>query len=169
MPGVEDHPELQSALETAQTDKKENNKFLSRLKKRPPKDLDAQVHALHEETFEQIDCLDCANCCKTISPIFKSRDIDRIAKKLRMKPGDFIAQYLRLDEDEDYVLQSSPCPFLGFDNKCDIYDFRPTACAEYPHTHHRKWHQHIPITKLNTLTCPAVAGIVERLKEIYNG
>src|SRR5258707_769576 len=59
--------------------------------------------ALHEEAFERIDCLQCANCCKNYSPRFKSPDIKRISKHLRMKESDFIDTYLRLDEEGDYV------------------------------------------------------------------
>ena len=39
---------------------------------------------LHEEAFEKIDCLQCANCCKSYSPRFKTPDIKRIAKYLKM-------------------------------------------------------------------------------------
>ena len=40
---------------------------------------------LHEEAFTRIDCLTCANCCKNYSPRFKTPDIKRIAKRLKMK------------------------------------------------------------------------------------
>ena len=95
---------------------KENKKFLTGLKKKDPRKVDEAFHQLHEEVFEEVDCLTCANCCKTTSPIFYQTDIERVAKALRMKPGDFVEQYLQLDEDNDYVLESSPCPFLDEDN-----------------------------------------------------
>lgn len=68
---------------------------------------------LHEEAFEQIDCLQCANCCKNYSPRFKTPDIKRISKHLKLKESVFIDTYLRLDEDGDYVVKNSPCPFFG--------------------------------------------------------
>ena len=74
--------------------------------------------ALHEEAFEKIDCLKCANCCRNYSPRFKTPDIKRISKHLKMKEGDFIETYLHLDNDGDYVAKKTPCPFLGEDNYC---------------------------------------------------
>lgn len=126
--------------------------------------MDDVFHALHDEVFEEMDCLQCANCCKTTSPIFYQTDIERVAKALRVRPGDFIEQYLRVDEDGDYVLKSSPCPFLDADNYCVVYDDRPKACREYPHTDRRKMVQIMDLTYRNTLVCPAVFEMVERLK-----
>ncbi len=144
----------------------ENKKFLQGLKKKDARKIDDQFHTLHQEVFEEIDCLTCANCCKTTSPIFYQTDIERVAKFLRMKPGDFIEKYLRIDEDRDFVLKTSPCPFLGEDNFCNVYEVRPKACREYPHTNRKKMVQVMDLTYKNTLVCPAVLEIVERLKSI---
>lgn len=144
----------------------ENKKFLQSLKKKDPRKVDDLFHETHEEVFREIDCLECANCCKTTSPIFYQTDIERVAKELRMKPGDFIEKYLRVDEDNDYVLLSSPCPFLGPDNYCSVYEARPKACREYPHTDRRKMVQIMDLTHKNMQVCPAVFEIVERLKKI---
>jgi Fe-S-cluster containining protein len=145
---------------------KENKKFLSSLKKENPRQLDDEFHTLHEEVFEEIDCLTCANCCKTTSPIFYQTDIERVSKALRVKPGEFIDQYLRVDEDKDYVLKSSPCPFLDEDNYCKVYESRPKACREYPHTNRKKMVQIMDLTYKNTLVCPAVLEMVERIKKV---
>ena len=152
----------------AQTDKQqaENKKFLLSLKKKNPRKLDDVVHVLHNEAFEHIDCLACANCCKTTSPIFYPTDIERVAQALRMKPGDFIQRYLRIDEDKDFVLQQAPCPFLDNENYCSIYESRPKACREYPHTDRKKVVQIMELTYRNTLVCPAVLHITEKLKSI---
>jgi len=144
----------------------ENEKFYKRLKQKAPKNLDEHFHTLHDEVFEEINCLNCANCCKTTSPIFYERDIERAAKALRMKPGDFFEKYLKMDEDGDAVLQHSPCAFLGADNYCSIYENRPNACREYPHTNRKKMHQLTNLTYKNTLVCPAVLEITERLKKV---
>ena len=129
--------------------------------------MDDVFHTAHEAVFEKISCLSCANCCKTTSPIFYQNDIERISKFLRLKPGDFIEKYLRVDEDQDYVLKSSPCPFLDNENYCSIYEARPKACREYPHTDRRKMVQIMDLTYKNTLVCPAVLEMVERLKKIF--
>ncbi len=143
---------------------KENEAFYKKLKARPPKNLDELFHNEHDAAFEQIDCLECANCCKTTSPIFYDRDVERAAKALRMKPGQFTEQYLRVDEDNDMVLKQAPCPFLMNDNYCSIYNDRPSACREYPHTNRKKMYQLLDLTYRNTLVCPAVLKITEALK-----
>ena len=144
----------------------ENKKFLTGLKKKDARKVDDLFHTAHHEVFENFDCLACANCCKTTSPIFYQNDIERLAKNLRIRPGDFITTYLRIDEDGDYVLKSSPCPFLDADNYCQVYDDRPKACREYPHTDRKKMVQIMDLTHKNTLVCPAVFEMVERLKKI---
>ncbi len=138
----------------------ENKTFFERLRKKKPKDLDETVHELHEEVFEEIDCLSCANCCKSISPIITERDIERLAKHFRMKENAFIEEYLFRDEDGDFVYKSSPCPFLMPDNYCMVYEQRPKACREYPHTDRRKFHQILKLTLKNTFVCPAVYLVV---------
>ncbi len=150
----------------AQALKKENENFYRRLKLKAPKNLDDLFHTAHDSAFEEIDCLTCANCCKTTSPIFYQRDIERAAKALKLKPGEFIDTYLRIDEDKDYVLKQAPCPFLGSDNYCDIYNDRPTACREYPHTNRKKMQQILTLTFKNTMVCPAVLKVTEQIKSL---
>ena len=145
---------------------KENRIFLAALKKRDSREVDEAFHILHNEVFEEINCLSCANCCKTTSPIFYHNDIERAARALRMKPGDFVSKFLKVDEDNDFVLQSSPCPFLASDNYCGIYEDRPKACREYPHTNRKKMVQITELTFKNTRVCPAVFEMVERLKKM---
>ena len=143
----------------------ENKKFFTKLKKRPPKDLDYTMQKLHEDEFERTDCLTCANCCKTTGPLFTNVDIERIAKHFRMKPSQFIDDFLRVDEENDYVLQSVPCTFLGTDNYCSIYNVRPKACREFPHTDRKKFQQITNLTLKNVAICPAAFNIVEEMKK----
>lgn len=143
---------------------KDHKKTLDFLKKKPPKNLDYLVQELHDEVFEKIDCLKCANCCKTTGPLFTDKDIDRISKHIRKKPADFESQFLRKDEDGDLVLQKLPCVFLNTDNTCSIYEVRPKACREFPHTDRKKIYQINHLTLKNTLICPAAYEFVERLK-----
>jgi len=147
---------------------KEHRKFLDGLKKKPPKNLDYLVVEKHEETFAEIDCLSCANCCKTTGPLYTEKDIERISKHLRMKPADFESKFLRVDEDQDKVLQNLPCFFLNDDNTCSIYDVRPKACREYPHTDRKKIYQINNLTIQNTLICPATYVFVEKLRKILD-
>lgn len=150
----------------AQALKKENRIFFDKLKRLNYRNLDTYFQEVHEEVFEKTDCLACANCCKTTSPIFYNRDIERLAKHFKIKPGDFIERYLKIDEDKDYVLRQAPCPFLGTDNYCSVYENRPNACREYPHTDRKKISQLLDLTYKNTFVCPAVLEITEQLKKI---
>lgn len=147
---------------------KTHQKFLDQLKKKPPKQLDYIAQEVHDEVFEKVDCLACANCCKTTGPLFVEKDIERISKFLRMKAADFEAKFLRVDEDGDKVLQSVPCFFLDSDNKCSIYDVRPKACREFPHTDRKKIYQINHLTIKNTVICPAAFEFVERLQKKLN-
>lgn len=143
----------------------ENKTFFARLKKKKPKNLDKIVHGLHHEVFQEIDCLDCANCCKSISPTLYNKDIDRLAKHLKIKPSQFVEEYLYLDDEGDYVFKQTPCPFLLSDNYCIVYESRPKACREYPHTDRSRFYQILNLTLKNSLICPAVFEIIERLKQ----
>lgn len=146
---------------------KETKKFFAKLKKKPPKDLDVTMQELHYETFEETDCLRCANCCKTTGPLFTEKDITRLSRHFKMKPQQFIRTYLRVDEENDYVLQGVPCVFLGEDNYCSIYEVRPKACREFPHTDRKKFLQISTLTLKNRAICPAAFSIVEKMKALY--
>jgi uncharacterized protein len=150
------------SLSWARKFKKENKKFFALLYRK--KDLDNIFHNLHEEVFAKTDCLQCANCCKTTSPIFRDVDIDRIAKHLGMRPSLFTEKYLHIDEDQDWVLNSVPCAFLDTDNYCKIYDVRPKACREYPHTDRKNMAQVMDLTYQNSMVCPAVAEMAAKIK-----
>ena len=150
----------QSSLDSAKLAIHATKKVFRKMKQAKPNDLDQKFHKGHEAEFKKMDCLSCANCCKTTSPIFRDADIRRISKHLRIKEGKFISDYLRMDEEQDYILKSSPCSFLDNDNSCSIYDVRPLACREYPHTDRKNMFQVLEITAENSLICPAVARIV---------
>jgi uncharacterized protein len=122
-----------------------------------------QLPNLHEEAFTQIDCLQCAACCKNYSPRFKTPDIKRIAKVLQLKESVFIETYLILDEDGDYVSRTKPCPFLGQDNFCTIYNDRPSDCHRFPYTDEDVLIKRKNITQKNSTFCPAVVFVLEKL------
>jgi len=146
---------------------KENKQLVEKLIRKKPKNLDEVTEKLHNEAFEQIDCMTCGNCCKTTSPIFYQKDIDRLSKHLKMKPGTFVEKYLHIDSDQDYVLNTAPCAFLNPDNSCSVYDVRPLACQTYPHTNRKKFFQLLKLSFNNTLVCPAVQKVFEGLKKTY--
>lgn len=151
----------------SKTEFQKNKKVLPQLKKLKGKVLDNLFEEAHDKQFENINCLDCANCCKTTSPIFIQTDIDRLAKVFKMKPSTFADTYLYLDDEGDYVLKSSPCPFLNDDNTCLVYEERPKACREYPHTNRKNMHGILNLTLKNTLVCPAVFEIFQDFEKDF--
>ena len=122
-----------------------------------------QLPDLHEEAFEKVDCLQCANCCKNYSPRFKTPDIKRISRHLKMRESEFIEAYLKVDEEGDYVAKSLPCPFLGDDNYCSIYDQRPSDCHRFPYTDEDVLIKRPQLTLKNTSFCPITYYVIEKL------
>lgn len=157
--------DLEKYKNLAQQKQAEHRKFLATLKKKAPKNLDKIVQEVHQEVFQEIDCTKCANCCKSLGPLFTEADIQRISKHFKMKMPAFENMFLQVDEDGDKIFQSMPCPFLGGDNLCSIYDVRPKACREFPHTDRKKIYQINQLTLKNTLICPAAYLFVEKLKD----
>jgi Fe-S-cluster containining protein len=143
----------------------ENKKFFDKIQKKRPSDLDDNILKLDEEVFQKINCLDCGNCCKTTPSMINRRDVDRISKYLGMSAGDFSEKYVTLDDDDDMVYKITPCVFLDDDNSCKIYDVRPKACRQYPHT--GEDNVSIKVMRQNVAVCPAVYEITEKLKRIY--
>ncbi len=127
--------------------------------------MDTIVQQLHDEVSEKIDCLTCANCCRSLGPAIYDKDIERIAKALRIKPSEVVSSYLRIDEDGDYVFKSMPCPFLMNDNYCSIYESRPKACREYPHTDRKNFEQIYKLTVKNASTCPIAYEVLCKLMD----
>lgn len=143
---------------------KENQKHYKRfLEKVDQASLIKKLPSLHNEAFSQINCLDCANCCKNHSPTFKTTDIKRISKYLGLRESEFIETYLRMDEENDMVVKKSPCPFLAADNTCHIYDVRPSDCARYPYTDEDVFVKRKHLTLANSMVCPAVFHILEKI------
>jgi len=153
----------QLLLQHALAEKEVYKKLAGRLKKANNRSLDKAFHDEHAAVFRKADCLACANCCKTTSPIFRDVDIRRLSKRLRMQEKAFIGQYLKMDSDGDYVLTTAPCPFLGSDNYCGVYEDRPLACREYPHTDRKNMYQILDLTRKNMEVCPAVSHIMQEI------
>lgn len=151
-------------LDRAKSRKKHLQQTVRHLDKLPANIVDQWFHEADTKAFTEVDCLECANCCKTTGPLFTSKDIDRISKYLKLSPQQFVDQFLQLDEDNDYVLQSIPCKFLDESNYCKIYSVRPRACAEYPHTSQTGIKGIMDITIKNALICPAVAKVFDEIE-----
>ena len=139
-------------------------KTVTALAKVNPRELDGLVHALHQQAFEVYDCLNCANCCRSISPAIRYNDVDQMAKKLRVKPSEVVSRFLTMDAEGDFVFPAAPCPFIDHDNYCSIYSHRPKACREYPHTDRARFYQLLKLSLKNAEVCPVVYTILMKLK-----
>tara|TARA_B110000858_G_scaffold60691_1_gene70575 strand:+ start:59 stop:568 length:510 start_codon:yes stop_codon:yes gene_type:complete len=156
---------LPNFKETSKSKRKENNSFFKRLRGKDTKSIDRVFHEQHEQVFAETDCLKCARCCRATGPLLTKQDITRISGKQGMKPAEFERTYLKKDEDGDWVMKSLPCPFLDRNtNACNIYEYRPKACREFPHTDRQHMKGILEITEVNVRHCPAVFEMVERMK-----
>ncbi|HVZ55536.1 MAG TPA: YkgJ family cysteine cluster protein [Chitinophagaceae bacterium] len=142
-------------------------RFLSRLEKHPPARLDAMTTAVEKEVWEEVDCLTCANCCKTMTPTYTPGDIRRIAAHFRMTPDQFRAKWLTRERSSgDWMNKSTPCQFLNLENnKCSIYAIRPVDCAGFPHLPKRRMVDYMHVHKQNLEYCPATYKMVEKIRQ----
>lgn len=141
--------------------------FLRGLIRRKVRGVDSATVALHKKAFKTIDCLDCANCCKTMSPTYTKADVKRISKHLGMSFQQYYDKYLYKDETGDFMNKSVPCQFLRKDNKCSIYAVRPADCSGFPHTQKRDFKLFISQTHIQNIEyCPATMYIVENMYDL---
>jgi Fe-S-cluster containining protein len=141
-------------------------RFLSRLTINPPRGLDSMAVAADLEMWKKVDCLSCANCCKTMSPTYNKQDLLRISAHIGMTVDEFKKKYLRKDRDGDWINRQQPCQFLNLeDNKCSIYAVRPRDCAGFPHHTKKRVVDYMHVFKQNIEYCPATYTVVKMLKE----
>jgi len=154
---------IQDYKKRHQKQKKAHKKFVQKLKQHKGKRLNDFGNKVHDEVFSEVDCLNCANCCSSIPPIVNKADSARIAKLLGLKESEFTKKYLTQDDDGDQVMNASPCPFLLENNHCFIYEHRPRACREYPHTDDFQFANNLNLHAINGQYCPGVFHILERM------
>jgi Fe-S-cluster containining protein len=145
----------------------ENYLFVRSLKMQDAKKVDKLSNQLHDEAFNKIDCLKCGNCCKVSKPVLDNKDIVNIAKHINKSVEQTKEIYLELDEDNDWTFNSLPCPFLGINNECGIYDSRPKDCREFPHTNKSGFASRSHQVRYNSIVCPATFYIVENLQKYF--
>lgn len=145
-------------------------RYLSRLDKKAPRGLDARIATLEKEVWKEVDCLSCANCCKTMTPTYNPKDLKRISAHFNLTVDEFKAKYLKQERggDRDWMNKVEPCQFLNLkDNKCSIYPIRPDDCAGFPHLS-KKFKDFVHIHKQNVEYCPATYRLVEKMMESMN-
>lgn len=157
-----DHPVLKNWEKKSAEHRK---KYQQLLKRADRNRVLRELPTLHEAAFEAVDCLQCARCCKNYSPRFKTPDVKRIARVLGLRESVFIDTYLQVDEEGDFVVKSSPCPFLGADNRCSIYEDRPSDCRRFPYTDEDVLLKRPTLTIKNSSFCPITFFVLEQLRQ----
>ena len=159
---------LRSFKQKVRYNAKQFRSYLSKLERKTPKGLDQITQKLSPEVWKEIDCLSCANCCKTMSPTFTPTDIKRIAHHFEMTPAAFKEKWLEFDKkDKDWLNKSQPCQFLNLTtNKCSIYAIRPADCSGFPHLTKRKMTDYMHVHKQNIKWCPATYKMVEKMQDL---
>ena len=144
-------------------------RFLTKVENNPPKQLDVYASEIDKEIWKETDCLACANCCRTMTPTYTFKDLQRISKHFNMTIKQFKEKWLYQDKDGDWMNVNTPCQFLDLKtNMCSIYEIRPKDCAEFPHLAKRKMTDYMHVHKQNVQHCPATFRMVEKLMERVN-
>jgi len=161
---------MYKSLKEFRKDMKKNRKeyttFIRVLPRRKVPGLLSKVNRLHKEAYQKIDCGQCANCCKTMTPTYTKADVTRISKHVGMTEKEYWKKYLVIDENKDIVHQTTPCHFLDKNNRCTIYAIRPADCRLYPHTQRKDFVYQRDIHIQNLEYCPITYHIVDRLNAI---
>jgi len=151
---------------TAARKRKSLSVFLDKLDELVPEDLPELVAKEDAAVWREVHCMECANCCKTMTPTFTKADVKRISAHLDMKPKDFMDKWLVKEEDSgDWINTTQPCQFL-VDNKCSIYEVRPEDCAQFPHHNKKPFDLYNDTFKNNLIHCPATLTLIDRLKKV---
>jgi uncharacterized protein len=144
-------------------------RFLTKVENNPPRGLDKTAEVIDKEVWQEIDCLECANCCKQMTPTFTTADLKRISKHLDMTVEAFKEKWLYKDRNGDWMNVKTPCQFLQKDHKCAIYEVRPADCAGFPHLAKKKMTDYMHVHKQNITYCPAAHLMVEKMIERAKG
>lgn len=149
--------------------KRKMRMFITRLEKTPPRKLDQWAQENEKEVWKQVDCLSCANCCKSMTPTFTVADIKRISAHLGTTPEAFKTAYLHKDKGGDWMNVKQPCQFLDLKtNMCSIYEVRPADCAGFPHLSKKKVVDYLHVHHQNVEYCPATYTMVEKMMTAFN-
>lgn len=162
--------EYAKLLKEAELEYDENKKFIMTLKRVKAKNLDREFNMLHDQVFEEIDCLQCGNCCRTVKPIYQQKDIVKLAKRFNCRPIVWEREYTDVDDDNDRIAKTAPCPFIADDNYCIYYEDKPKYCRDFPYTDKTRLRNYLRETMENTKICPAVYLMIKEIKKsVHNG
>jgi hypothetical protein len=110
----------------------ENAKFRAYLKSH--RHSDRRLRRFGEEIEAEIDCTQCANCCRVTEVGINQRDVEKLAKFIGVSEDEFRRQFTARDDAGAMILKRGEggCVFLE-GNLCSVYEARPQNCANFPH------------------------------------
>jgi len=151
--------------------KKALTKFLQSLKRKKNIKLMPIVKKVDAEVWAETKCLDCANCCRTMTPTFSKAEVKKIANHVGMTYQVYFDKYLKIDEDNgDIVNVNQPCQHLNLKtNKCRVYEIRPKDCSGFPHFVRADFLDQVEVYSENLHRCPATLAFVEKLEKEVMG
>jgi len=159
--------DLARIKEIAKPNEDENWRFRLFLKgyAGPARRIDSTVHELYRKVSAEIDCKECANCCREIQPTLSQKEVRAFSKGLGLSVEEFKAQYLVQGETpQESLFKELPCPFLK-GNRCSNYEHRPQDCRSFPHLHKKDFTTRLLAVVENYSVCPIVFNVYENLKE----
>ena len=158
---------LRSFRQKIRNKKNSFRRFLTKLEKSTLRGFDGYIATVEKKVWEEVDCLSCANCCKTMTPTFNPGDLKRISAHFGQTVEEFKAKWLFQERGaaKDWMNKKEPCQFLNLkDNKCSIYAIRPDDCAGFPHLS-KKFKDYAHVHKQNVEYCPATFKLVEKMMD----
>src|SRR5690348_6222757 len=104
--------------------REENERFRKHLKRH--NFVERRFRHIAQEVEDAIDCTACANCCREATARVTNRDVEKLARFLRVKPAQFVRDYCEENDEEGLILKrtAAGCIFLD-GNACTVYDARP--------------------------------------------
>src|SRR4051812_4780817 len=87
----------------------ENNTFRGWLKGKDDKILDTTVHEINDVVSAGIDCMACANCCKTLLISVTPEELISCSNHLGLSENDFKDRYLEESLKGNLYINTTPC------------------------------------------------------------
>jgi Fe-S-cluster containining protein len=145
--------------------------FLKKLSKKPPRNMKAIAAEAEKKAWEEVSCVSCGNCCKTMTPTWKKSEVKKMAAHLGMTYKEFYDKWLYTEEETgDIMNRSTPCQF--FDLKkglCTVYELRPHDCATFPHLFRKDFADQTDVYTANLHRCPATLVAMEHIYKAIHG
>jgi len=155
--------DLEEIKRISKRNEDKNWRFRSYLKMQDDKKIDNLVKPIYQSVIKEINCLECGNCCRVMSPLILDEDIRKLGLELNLSAEEIIEKYTVKDEFNEMGFKEIPCVFLN-GNECQVYNNRPEDCKSFPHIHKKGFTTRLIGMIHNSEICPIVFNVFEELK-----